>query len=174
MHLRWILSEEHALWLKLLLQDFPGKDHSSGRPPKTRYKILWVRDKFCKLECYDVRFKTHEVKERLSNVQILQRQLANENDIMEASAEELANLGRSGEGSVSREMLVEQFGVITAGRINALEMEIRLCKLQIKCFNNAYKEEKRRLDIAEEQLASLTTRLGILKKRKFELQENQE
>ncbi|KAK9288484.1 hypothetical protein L1049_016942 [Liquidambar formosana] len=53
-----ILSEEHALWFQLLLLDFPGKDHSSGRPPKTRYKILWVMDKSWELELSDERFKT--------------------------------------------------------------------------------------------------------------------
>ncbi|KOM38634.1 hypothetical protein LR48_Vigan03g201600 [Vigna angularis] len=51
--------------------------------------------------------------------------------------------------------MVEQSAVPAECRIHALEMELKLCKQQIAGLELFYKDEKRRLDTAKEELASM-------------------
>ncbi|KAL0453391.1 UNVERIFIED_CONTAM: hypothetical protein Slati_1317200 [Sesamum latifolium] len=51
--------------------------------------------------------------------------------------------------------MIQQSNVPVDFRINALEMELSLCKQQIAGFDKALRIEKRRLDEAKEQLASV-------------------
>ncbi|KAH9621335.1 hypothetical protein KSS87_015081 [Heliosperma pusillum] len=54
-----------------------------------------------------------------------------------------------------QKQIVEQCAVPIDSRINALEMELKLCKQQMIDFERAYRAEKGRLDQAKEQLTSL-------------------
>ncbi|XP_022871238.1 F-box protein SKIP24 [Olea europaea var. sylvestris] len=51
--------------------------------------------------------------------------------------------------------MVQQCNVPVDSRINALEMDLRLCEQQIAGYDNALRIEKQRLDAAKGRLASV-------------------
>uniref|UniRef100_A0A803MXY9 Uncharacterized protein n=1 Tax=Chenopodium quinoa TaxID=63459 RepID=A0A803MXY9_CHEQI len=84
---------------------------------------------------------------------------------MKAVAFELSNLRRVRQASVAlnvwqpevvrgrQKEIVEQCAVPVDLRINALEMELKLCKQHLIVHEKNYRDEKRRLEVAKEQLS---------------------
>ncbi|XP_057787203.1 F-box protein SKIP24 [Salvia miltiorrhiza] len=108
-----------------------------------------------------------EIAERLRKIGEIKLQSLEEKKKMSKAVAELFNLRRIRQASVAvnvwqpeiirsrqREM-VQQTNVPVDVRINALEMELSLCKQQIAAFDNAIRVEKKRCRAAEEELASV-------------------
>lgn len=86
---------------------------------------------------------------------------------MKTTIAEVSNLRKARQASVAlnvwqpevirgrHKQIVEQCAVSADSRIHALEMEVRLCKQQITGLDKAYRDERRRLDAAKEQLESI-------------------
>ncbi|KAK9289382.1 hypothetical protein L1049_007537 [Liquidambar formosana] len=169
-------SSEDALWSVLLSQDFPRNDPSSSNniPPnpassKSFYKIRFERDKARKLAAHSraVLRMESQIAERSRKLRELQLRSAEETEKMKATIAELSNVHKARQASVAlnvwqpevirgrQKQIVEQCVVPVEFRINALEMELRLCRQQIEGFDKAYKDEKRRLDASKERLVSM-------------------
>ncbi|KAA8519027.1 hypothetical protein F0562_016199 [Nyssa sinensis] len=170
------LSNEDPLWSALVSSDFPqSKDSSfsssssSNSSFKTLYKIKFDRDRARKLAAHRravFRIES-QIAEHSRKLQEIHHQTAEEREKLKATAAELSSLIKVRQASVAlnvwqpevvrgkQKQVVEQCVVPVESRTNALEMELRLCKQQIAGFDKTYRDEKRRLDAAKEQLASI-------------------
>uniref|UniRef100_A0A5B7BTD2 Putative F-box family protein isoform 1 n=1 Tax=Davidia involucrata TaxID=16924 RepID=A0A5B7BTD2_DAVIN len=170
------LSNEDALWSAILSSDFPPQKDSShssasstNSSSKTLYKIKFERDRARKLAAHlraVLRIES-QIAEHSRKLQQIQHQSAEESEKMKAAVAELSSLHKVRQASVAlnvwqpevirgkQKQIVEQCVVPIESRIKALEMELRLCKQQISGFDKTYRDEKRRLDAAKEQLASI-------------------
>ncbi|KAK3036220.1 hypothetical protein RJ639_030376, partial [Escallonia herrerae] len=177
------LSAEDALWSALLSSDFPIAQPSSSltfnhQPPisssKSLYRIRQLnigfeRDKAQKLLSHKraVLRMESQIAVHSRKLQHIQLQLAKESEKMKVTLAELSNLRKARQASVAlnvwqpevirgrQKQIVEQCNVPVDCRINALEMELKLCKQQAIGFDKAHRNEKRRLDEAKTRLASL-------------------
>ncbi|KAF9618766.1 hypothetical protein IFM89_002461 [Coptis chinensis] len=90
-----------------------------------------------------------------------------ENEKLKMGLSELGNLERVRSASVAmnvwqpeivrgkQKRVVEQCVVPVESRVKGVEMEIRVCKQQIKVLDKGYREELRRLDEAKRKLVSM-------------------
>ncbi|XP_052172897.1 F-box protein SKIP24-like isoform X5 [Diospyros lotus] len=169
------LSGDDSLWSSLFSSDFPlSSSHRRNSPPnssssKTLYRISFERDRARKAAAHKravLRIES-QVAQHSSKMQEIQLQLDEENEKMKATVAELSNVRKVRQASVALNVwqpevvrgrhkeIVEQCPVPADVRIHALENEFRLCKQQIVGLHKAYKEERKRLDAAKEQLASV-------------------
>lgn len=168
------LSNDAVLWSFLLSSDFPhteasvsnGTVSSSSSSPKLMYRIKFDRERARKAAAHRravLRLES-QIAGHLRNLQEIQMKLTEETEKMKAAVTELPNLRKVRQASVAlnlwqpevirgwQKQMVGQCVVPVDARINALEMELRLCRQQIAGFDNAYRNEKRRLDAAKERL----------------------
>ncbi|KAK3030970.1 hypothetical protein RJ639_034891 [Escallonia herrerae] len=166
------LSTEDALWSALLSSDFPIAQSSSSltfnhQPPNSSSKSLYrIRQKLLSHKRAVLRMES-QIAVHSRKLQHMQLQLAKESEKMKATLAELSNLRKARQASVAlnvwqpevirgrQKQIVEQCNVPVDCRINALEMELKLCKQQAIGFDKAHRNEKRRLDVAKTRLASL-------------------
>ncbi|KAI7991786.1 F-box protein SKIP24 [Camellia lanceoleosa] len=142
---------------------------SLNSSPKALYKIRFEREKARKLAAHHrsvLRIES-QIAEHSRKLQEIQLRSVEETEKMKATGAELSNLRKVRQASVAlnvwqpevvrgrHKQIVEQCVVPADSRIHALEMELRLCKQQITGLDKAYRDEKRRLNAAKEQLASV-------------------
>ncbi|XP_059647247.1 F-box protein SKIP24 isoform X2 [Cornus florida] len=173
------LSSDDLLWSVLLSSDFPQTQDSSrssstsssstNSSSKTLYKIRFEIERERKRlvhrrAVFRIESQILEHSRKLRQIRV---RLAEESEKMKTAVAELSNLHKVRQASVAlkvwqpefirgrQKQIVEQCAVPADSRINALEMELRLCKQQSVVFNKNYRDEKKRLDAAKEQLESL-------------------
>ncbi|CAL0323370.1 unnamed protein product [Lupinus luteus] len=170
------LSGEDPLWNHLLSSDFSSTNTLSSKPfptsssAKSVYKFRFEKDKERRIAAHRraVLRKKSEIAERSRKLTVIEIQMGQETTKLKESTAELSNLRRVRQASVAlnvwqpevvrgrQKQVVEQCVVPSESRIRALEMELRLCKQQIMGLEKSYKDEKRRLDTAKEELLSMT------------------
>ncbi|KAI3726375.1 hypothetical protein L1987_66172 [Smallanthus sonchifolius] len=165
------LSKEDVLWSTLLSFDFPSHSSSSTNRQslKSIYQIRFEKDKAKKLLAerrvvLRIESQIHEHTRRLHEIEV---QLVNESEKIKAAIDELKRLRKVKEASTAlkvwqpeiirsrQKQIVENCSVPVDIRINALEMEIKLCKQLISGFLNARKDENSRLEAAKERLSKV-------------------
>ncbi|KAI4348518.1 hypothetical protein L6164_009232 [Bauhinia variegata] len=168
------LSKEDPLWNHLLCSDFPLKANSSlsfsaSLSSKPLYKLWFERDKERRIAAHRraVLRKESQIAEHSRKLRQIETRMAQESTKMRETVAELSNLHKVRQASVAlnvwqpevirgrQKQIVEQSLVPAESRIRALEMELRLCKQQIKGLEKSYKDEKHRLDTAKEELVSM-------------------
>ncbi|XP_031251768.1 F-box protein SKIP24-like isoform X2 [Pistacia vera] len=164
------LSGEDSFWSHLLSSDFDNSSSSSQATSiKSSYKIRFEKDRERKLAAHRraVLRKESQVAENLRKIREIERKLREETDKMKSTVAELSNLRRVRQASVAlnvwqpevvrgkQKQIVEQCVIPVESRLHSLEMELRLCKQQIAGFDNAYREQKQRLEKAKEELGSM-------------------
>ncbi|KAG9129068.1 hypothetical protein Leryth_016893 [Lithospermum erythrorhizon] len=168
------ISNEDSFWCHLLSSDFTSSSSSSSSSVaannmKTLYKIRYERDKEKKRLVHRRAVLRVEstISEHVRRIEEIKDKCIEESGRMKKTKNELMNLHMVRQASVAlnvwqpevirgrQEHLVGQCNVAVDSRVNALEMELRLCKQQIVGFERAIKVERRRLDSANDQLASL-------------------
>ncbi|XP_021733212.1 F-box protein SKIP24-like isoform X2 [Chenopodium quinoa] len=169
------LSNEPSLWSSLLSSDFPlrlttnnnNNNSSSSISPKSLYKSWYEKDKAKRVAAHKravLRIESR-ITENSRRIEELRTRLVEESNRMKAVAFELSNLRRVRQASVAlnvwqpevvrgrQKEIVEQCAVPVDLRINALEMELKLCKQHLIVHEKNYRDEKRRLEVAKEQLS---------------------
>uniref|UniRef100_A0A1J3EBS7 F-box protein SKIP24 n=1 Tax=Noccaea caerulescens TaxID=107243 RepID=A0A1J3EBS7_NOCCA len=166
------LSCDDSLWLLLLFHDFPrhiDSSSSSQSPTKFIYRTWFEREKERKVAAHRRALlrKESEISECGQRIRELETQLSEEAERLQAASMEFSNLQRIRQATVAlnvwqpevvrgrQKQMVEQNAVPVAGRLRALEMEMKLCKQQIMGVNRALRGAKRRLDIARKELESM-------------------
>ncbi|TKY62823.1 F-box protein SKIP24 [Spatholobus suberectus] len=165
------LSSEDPLWNRLLSSDYPQPhpSSSSSHSSKSLYKLRFERDKERRIAAdrRAVLRKESQIAEHSRRLRDIQTRVAQETARAAQTAQELSNLRRVRQAFVAlnvwqpevvrsrQKQMVEQSAVPAEGRIHVLEMELKLCKQQIVGLEKSYKDEKRRLDTAKEELASM-------------------
>ncbi|XP_024027133.1 F-box protein SKIP24 isoform X3 [Morus notabilis] len=165
------LSDDDELWSVLLSSNFCLIDRSASPSlaSKSLYKFRFEREKEKKIAAHRraVLRKESQIAEHSRKIREFENSLAVESDKMRATLVELSNLRKIRQASVALNVwqpevvrgkikqVVEQNAVPVESRVHALEMELKLCKQQISGFEKAYKDEKRRFDVAKEELKSM-------------------
>ncbi|XVF42674.1 hypothetical protein PTKIN_Ptkin01aG0383600 [Pterospermum kingtungense] len=166
------LSNEDSLWSHLLSVDFPNQispPPSSSSSSKSLYRISFEKERERKLLNHKraVLRKESQVSEHLRKLREFEVRLRDERRKLKSAVSELSNLHKVSQASVAlnvwqpevvrgrQRQMVEQCVVPVESRIRALEMEVKLCNQQLQVFDKAYRDEKRRLDAAKEELKSL-------------------
>nr|AFK35084.1 unknown [Lotus japonicus] len=167
------LSSDDSLWNPLLSSDFPSltppSSSSTSPSAKSLYKLRFERDKERRIAAHKrvVLRKESQVAEHSRKLRNIQTRVAEESIKAGETAVELSSLRRIRQASVAlnvwqpevvrgrQKQMVEQCAVPAESRIHALEMELRLCKQQIMGLEKYHKDEKRRLNIAKEELESM-------------------
>ncbi|XWS64933.1 hypothetical protein CRYUN_Cryun05aG0046900 [Craigia yunnanensis] len=165
------LSNENSLWSYLLSVNFPNQIPSppSSSSPKSLYKIRFEREKERKFLVHKraVLRKESQVSEHLRKLREIEVRLREERQKLMSAVSELSNLHKVSQASVAlnvwqpevvrgrQKQMVEQCVVPVESRVRALEMEVKLCNQQLQVFDKAYRDEKRRLDTAKEELNSV-------------------
>ncbi|KAI3768246.1 hypothetical protein L2E82_18771 [Cichorium intybus] len=167
------LSKEDIIWSKLLSSDFPTTPSSStSLSPKSIYQTRFEKDKAKKRlaekrAVLRIESQIHEHKRKVKEIEV---QLVEENEKIKAAIDELKNLQKVREASTALKVwqpevvhgrhrqIVEHCSVPVDSRINALEMEIKLCKQQILGFLKARRDESERVEGAKERLSKVKYR----------------
>ncbi|KAK4850957.1 hypothetical protein QYF36_011316 [Acer negundo] len=168
------LSDEDSLWSHLLSSDFSyhntsSSSSSSSSSIKSIYKIRFEKDKEKKLLAHAraVLRKESQIVEHSMKILEIEAKLREETHKLKATDAESSNLRRVRQASVALNVwqpeivrgrqkdIVEQCVVSVESRLHALDMELRLCNQQIAGFRKAYREQKRRLDKAKEELRNM-------------------
>ncbi|PKI34958.1 F-box protein SKIP24 [Punica granatum] len=173
------LSSEDSLWSRLLSSDFPPPPPSSSAPStaasslppssQSLYRIRFERDRDRKLAAHRraVLRKESQIAEHSKKLSSMEASLALESDKLKTTAAELSNLQRVRQASVAlnvwqphvvrgrQKSLVEQCTVPVESQIRALEMDLRVCKMQISMLRKSYEDERRRLDVSKQELESI-------------------
>ncbi|XP_010519359.1 PREDICTED: F-box protein SKIP24 [Tarenaya hassleriana] len=168
------LSTEDTLWLHLLSSDFSelndaSSSSSSSSPAKWLYRTRFEREKERKVAAYRRALlrKESEIAELYRRIRETETQLSEEVQRLHAATAEFSNLEKIRQASLAlnvwqpeivrsrQRQIVEQNPVPVKGRLDALEMEMKLCKNQIIGLNKSLKKVKRRLDTAKEELESM-------------------
>ncbi|KAE8713301.1 F-box protein SKIP24 [Hibiscus syriacus] len=166
------LSDEYSLWSHLISVDFPTQTSSvpsSCSSPKSLYRIRFERERERKLWAHKraVLRKESQVAEHIRKLREIEVRLLEERNKLKSSLSELSNLHKVSQAFVAlnvwqpevvrgrQKQLVEQCTVPVESRVRALDMEVKLCNQQLQVFNKAYRDEKRRLDTAKEELKSM-------------------
>ncbi|KAB2048414.1 hypothetical protein ES319_A13G112100v1 [Gossypium barbadense] len=162
------LSNDDLLWSHLISVDFPNQTSSSSSA-KSLYKIRFEREKERKLWAHKraVLRKESLVSEHLRKLREIEVRLREERNKLNSALLELSNLHKVSQASVAlnvwqpevvrgrHKQMVEQCVVPVESRVHALDMEVKLCNQQLQVFDKAYRDEKRRLDTAKEELKSM-------------------
>ncbi|KMT11263.1 hypothetical protein BVRB_5g110120 [Beta vulgaris subsp. vulgaris] len=161
------ISNEDSLWSSLLAYDFPRKRIIISSPStKTLYKSWHEKDKARRLAAHRraVLRKESHIAEHSERLEELRTRRDDETAKMKIAAVELSNLRKVRQASVAlsvwqpevirgrQKQIVEQCAVPVDSRINALEMELKLCKQQVIVLEKTCRYEKQRLEEAKEQL----------------------
>ncbi|TYH34380.1 hypothetical protein ES332_D13G124300v1 [Gossypium tomentosum] len=132
--------------------------------------LLWFeREKERKLWAHKraVLRKESQVSEHLRKLREIEVRLREERNKLNSALLELSNLHKVSQASVAlnvwqpevvrgrQKQMVEQCVVPVESRVHALDMEVKLCNQQLQVFDKAYRDEKRRLDTAKEELKSM-------------------
>ncbi|KOM38633.1 hypothetical protein LR48_Vigan03g201500 [Vigna angularis] len=177
------LSSEDLLWNRLLSADYPQTHPSSSTSSKSLYKLRFERDNEWRIAARrravlrkERRIAAHrravlrkesQIVEHSRKLREIQTLVAQETATATQTAQDLSNLLRARQAFVPlnvwqpevvrimQNQMVEQSAVAAECRIHALEMELNLCKQQIEGLELFYKDEKRRLDTAKEELTSM-------------------
>ncbi|KAG6603437.1 F-box protein SKIP24, partial [Cucurbita argyrosperma subsp. sororia] len=168
------LSDDECLWSHLLSSDYPSSSSSfssSDASSKFLYKLRLERDRYKKAEKHRRTMfrKNNQIKAHFRRLEELEEGLVEETKKLTRTLTELSNLRTVShrEASVAlrvwqpevirarQRQIVEQCSVSVDSRLRTLDMELKLCELQISISRKALKAEKRRLDVAKEELASL-------------------
>ncbi|KAL2320540.1 hypothetical protein Fmac_029509 [Flemingia macrophylla] len=163
------LSSDDPLWNPLLSSDYPQPHPSSSSSSKSLYKLRFERDKERRIAAHRraVLRKESQISEHSRSLRDIQARVSQETAKATQTAQDLSNLRRARQAFVAldvwqpevvrsrQKQMVEQSAVPADCRIHALEMELKLCKQQIVGLEKSYKDEKRRLDAAKEELASM-------------------
>ncbi|KAL9241293.1 hypothetical protein vseg_015420 [Gypsophila vaccaria] len=168
------LSNDLSLWSSLLSLDFPSRlsksiPQNNDISPKLLYQTWYEKDKERRIAAekralmrVESRVSQHSIR-----VDEFRRRLVDESAKIRSVVAELNDLRKVRQATVAlnvwqpqvvrgrQKQIVEQCAVPVESRINALEMELKLCKQQMIDFEKAYGAEQRRLEEAKEQLASL-------------------
>ncbi|CAA7053307.1 unnamed protein product [Microthlaspi erraticum] len=168
------LSCDDSLWLLLLFHDFPShidsSSSSSQSPTKFIYRTRFEREKERKVAAHRRALLRKEsvVSELGRRIRELETRLSEEAERFQGASMEFSNLQRIRQASVAlnvwqpevvrgrQKQMVEQNAVPVAGRLRALEMEMKLCKQQIMGVNRSLREVKKRFDIAGKEVESMT------------------
>ncbi|CAO2820499.1 unnamed protein product [Amaranthus hypochondriacus] len=165
------LSNEDSLWSSLLSADFPSiiSNTSSSSSSKELYKSRYEKDKARRIAAHKravIRIESR-IAEHSRKIKDLQVRLDEETQKMKLAASELSHLHKVRQASVAlnvwqpeiirgrQKQMVEQCAVPVDSRINALQMELKLCKQHLIVFQNTYRDEKKRLEEAKEVLMSM-------------------
>lgn len=172
------LSNEDPLWVHLHSFDFPSSSSSSSSTQqqqnpnassKSIYEFRFEKDRARKLLAHRravLRIES-QVSDHLRKLREIELQLAEETKKMKATLTELSNLHKVRQASVAlnvwqpevvrarQKQIVQNCSVSVDSRINAVEMELKLCKQQIAGFDKACRDEKQRLEASKERLASI-------------------
>ncbi|KAJ7971984.1 F-box protein skip24-like [Quillaja saponaria] len=169
------LSDESSLWSHLLSSDFPlttttiPSSSISSTSSKSVYRLRFERDKERKIAAHKraVLRKESQISGHYLRLRDIEVQIGRESERIRETVAELSNLHRVRQASAAlkvwqpevirgrQKQIVEQCVVPSESRIHSLEMELRLCKQQIKGFEKSYENEKQRLDTAKEELESM-------------------
>uniref|UniRef100_A0A9I9DK23 F-box domain-containing protein n=1 Tax=Cucumis melo TaxID=3656 RepID=A0A9I9DK23_CUCME len=166
------LSDHDSLWSHLLSSDYPSSSSSfpsSASSSKSLYKIRLERDRYRKKAAHTraVLRKESQIAEHYRRVGQLEERLIEETSKCTTTLTELSNLRTVREATVAlnvwqpevirarQKQIVEQCSVSVDSRLRTLDMELKLCKQQIAIFQKALKDEKKRLELAKEELTSL-------------------
>lgn len=154
------IAGEDCLWTRLLLSDFPSSGDLSrtGSSVKSLYKFRYEKDRELKRLAHRravLRIES-EIAERLRKIREIELQCYEEKEKLNKTVAELVNLQKARQASVAlkvwqpeiirgkQKQLVHHSNVPVDVRINALEMELRLCKQQIAGFEKALVSGKRK------------------------------
>ncbi|WOL17105.1 F-box protein SKIP24 [Canna indica] len=151
------LSRDPALWSTLLALDFPASggsapSDSATASPKSLYRIRFERDKARRIAAARraVLFAESQVAVSRKTLEELASSLSREGKRLNTAAAELADLERVRSASVAlkvwqpevvrgrQKQIVEQCTVPIESRLNALRMEVKVCKQQIAIFSKGY------------------------------------
>ncbi|KAK9684169.1 hypothetical protein RND81_10G191200 [Saponaria officinalis] len=167
------LSNDPSLWSSLLPLDFPSRVSNPTNhiniSPKLLYQTWFEKEKERRIaaEKRAVMRVESRVAEHSIRVDMFRRRIVDEGRKITGVVAELNDLRKVRQATVAlnvwqpevirgrQKQLVEQCAVPVESRLNALEMELKLCKQQMMDFQKAYRAEQRRLEDAKEQLASL-------------------
>ncbi|KAF5929959.1 hypothetical protein HYC85_000035 [Camellia sinensis] len=154
-------------WLRVLVNLNSTKATGIGRF-ENFLLLLFERGKAQKLAAH--RRAVHRIVSKIAEhsrtLQEIKIRSVEETEKMKATGAELSNLRKVRQASVAlnvwqpevvrgrHKQIVEQCVVPADSRIHALERELRLCK-QLTGLDKAYRDEKRRLNAAKEQFASV-------------------
>ncbi|KAL7119936.1 hypothetical protein ACP275_02G092300 [Erythranthe tilingii] len=168
------LAGDDTLWSPLLLSDFPfdvtyTSSSTSNGIFKSLYQIRYARGREQKRLAHRravLRIES-EIAERSRKIQEIEHHSFEEKEKLNKAVSELVNLHRIRQASVAlnvwqpeiirgrQRQIVQQSSVPIEFRVNSLQMELNLCKQQIAGFDKALRVEKRRLNAAKEELASV-------------------
>ncbi|GKV07638.1 hypothetical protein SLEP1_g19386 [Rubroshorea leprosula] len=166
------LSGENSLWSHLLSSDFPNpisQPSSSSASAKSLYKTRFERERKQKLLAHrrTVLRKQSQIAEHSRKLREIEARGREEREKLKSTVAELLNLHKVRQASVAlnvwqpdivrgrQKQIVEQCAVPVESRVHALEMEVKLCKKQIAVLDKAYRDERQRLDTANEELGSV-------------------
>lgn len=145
------LSNEPSLWSSLLSSDFPLRPTTSN-PSKALYQSWYEKDKAKRSAAHTravlrIESRVAEHSRRLEELRMLRGE---ETTKFNGAAAELSNLHKVRQASVAlnvwqpevirgrQKQIVEQCSVPVDSRINALEMELKLCKQHLIVFEKNY------------------------------------
>ncbi|KAL2482933.1 F-box protein SKIP24 [Forsythia ovata] len=152
--------------------NFKNNNNSSSTASskaKILYKIRYEKDREQKRLAHRrlvLRIES-EIAEHLRKIREIKLQTSEEKEKTNETVAELLNLRKIRQASIAlnvwqpeivrgrQKQMVQQCNVPVDSRINVLEMELRLCEQQIAGYDNALRIEKRRLEAAKRQLASV-------------------
>lgn len=169
------LSGEDSLWHFLKSADFSrhndatSASSSSSSSAKCLYKIRFEREKERKVAAHRRALlrKESEIAELCRRIREMETQLSEETQRLQAATVEFSNLEKVRQASLAlnvwqpevvlsrQKQIVEQNVVPVKGRLDTLEMEMRLCKQQIMGLNGSLRKVKRWLDTAKKELESM-------------------
>ncbi|KAK6942085.1 hypothetical protein RJ641_027462 [Dillenia turbinata] len=136
---------------------------------KSLYQLRFERDRMRKLAAHrrEVLRMESLIADQERKLQAIKDRSSAEKDKLNATLSELSNLQRARQASValtvwqpevircSQKQIVEQCMVPVNYRVNALQMEVKLCKQHLLRFDKAYRDAKEKLQAAIEKLESL-------------------
>ncbi|KAJ4833742.1 hypothetical protein Tsubulata_003873 [Turnera subulata] len=169
------LSDEDSLWSRLLSSDFPTQPQNPAHPStssssaKSAYRIRFGKEREKRIAAHRraVLRKESAISECKRKVKAIENRLREETERIRAAASELSNLHKVRQASVAlnvwqpevvrgrQRQIVQQCTVPVESRLRSLEMELELCRKQISGLDKAYSNEKKMLEAAKEELASM-------------------
>ncbi|ERM97257.1 F-box protein SKIP24 [Amborella trichopoda] len=162
------LSAHNDLWSVILTLEFPSSSQSNGSS-KSNYKTSFERDRSRKIAAHKRAILRVESEIALSqnSLKDLEHRMLQEGETIRELTRELKNLQKARHASVAlnvwqpevicghQKEVIAQSSVPVESRIQALEMELRVCKECIARFTRARDVHKWKMARNQERLASL-------------------
>lgn len=171
------LSGEGSLWSILLASDFLNNGTSATTTKttagngswKTVYRIRYEKDREKKKAAHRRAMLRLESVMAQCKMELKRLKEKREEEMgkLKVAVEELSRLEKVRQASVAlnvwqpevvrgrQKQIVEQCSVPVESRINTLQMEVKLCRLQIVALDRSHRDQQRRLERAREELASM-------------------